>query len=311
MKNEICEIPHRADLCYNKNRGIILPEKVPYLGMGSSYISTNVFRYLGINLFPEVAADYYNYLVKYKDPDNGVLISQSGQSSETLWCADYFKSFLAIVNDTDSPLGNHERCSKKIYLHAGNEDLIPSKTYINTLLVLYMGFGFDPINAIEVIKNEMSFFEQRGEEIGEMIYKRIRWRRKKGIYIIGSGPNIATANHAALILSEVSKIPVVSMAVSQYDHGHKETAKNSLVIAINHEGPDFERTKNILKTVENAGGKVFELTRPMVESIFSPLTFSIPFIFAAHYLSEKLKNYNLFNVGEKVTLVSKNISSEI
>jgi glucosamine--fructose-6-phosphate aminotransferase (isomerizing) len=310
MRNEISEIPHRADLCYNKNRGIILPENVPYLGMGSSYISTNVFRYLGISLYPEVAADYYNYLLKYKQPDNGVLISQSGQSSETLWCADHFKSFLAIVNDTESPLGNHERCSNKINLHAGNEDLIPSKTYINTLLILYMGFGFDPIKAIKVLKNEMSFFEQRGEEIGEMLYKRIKWRWKKGIYIIGSGPNIATANHAALILSEVSKIPVVSMSVSQYDHGHKETAKNSLVIAINHEGPDFMRTKNILKTVENAGGKVFELTKPMVESVFSPLTFSIPFFFAANYLSEKLKNYNPFNVGKKVTLVSENTGSE-
>ena len=184
MKKEICEIPYRADLCYNKNKGIILPENVPYLGMGSSYISTNVFRYLGIDLYPEVAADYYNYLLKYKETDKGVLISQSGQSSETLWCADHFKSFLAIVNDTDNPLGNHERCSREIYLHAGNEDLIPSKTYINTLLVLYMGFGFDPRKVIQVFKNEMSFFEQRGEEMGEMLYKRIWWKRKIGIYII-------------------------------------------------------------------------------------------------------------------------------
>ncbi len=57
--------------------------------------------------------------------------------------------------------------------------------------------------------------------------------------------------------------------------------------------------------VKNAGGKVFELNCPMVESIFSPLTFSIPFFFAANYLSEKLKNYNPFTVGEKVTQVSK------
>jgi len=305
MRNEISEIPFRADLCYNKNKGIILPENVPYLGMGSSYISSSLFRYLGINLFPEVAADYYNYLLKYKDPEKGVLISQSGQSSETLWCADHFKSFLAIINDDKSPLGNHERCCKKIFLHAGNEELIPSKTYINTLLVLYLGFGFDPGKAIKVFKKEMSFFEQRGAELGEMLYKRIRWRRKKGIYIVGSGPNIATANHAALILSEVTKIPFMSMSVSQYDHGHKETAENSLVIGINHECPDFQRTKNILQTVKNEGGKTFELERPLVESIFSPLTFSIPFFFAAYYLSEKLRKKELFKVGKKVTQVAK------
>ena len=308
MKNEIWEISYRADLCYNKNKGIILPENVPYLGMGSSHISTNVFRYLGIDLYPEVAADYYNYLLKYKKTNNGVLISQSGQSSETLWCADHFKSFTAIVNNTDSPLGNCRKCSKQIYLHAGKEDLIPTKTYINTLLVLYLGFGFNPGKVIHVIKKEMSFFEQIGVEMAEMLYNRIWWKRKKGIYIIGSGPNIATANHAALILSKVSKVPVMSMSVSQYDHGHKETAKNCCVIAINHEGPDFQRTKNILKTIKNAGGKVFELNRPMVETVFSPLTFSIPFCFAAYYLSEKLKNYNPYIVGDKVTLVSNNIN---
>lgn len=305
MKNEICEIPYRAELCYNKNKGIILPEKVPYLGMGSSFISTSVFKYLGIDLFPEVASDYYNYLIKYKDPDNGVLISQSGQSSETLWCADHFNSFLAIVNDDNSPLGNHKNCRNKINLYAGNEIMIPSKTYINTLLILYLGFGFDPKEAIQVLKNDLSFFEERGEELGEMLYRRIRWKRKKGIYIIASGPNIATANHAALILSEVSKIPVVAMPISQYDHGHKESANNSLVIAINHDGPDFNRTQSLLQTVKNAGGKIFELNQPKVESIFSPLTFSIPFFFAANTLSEKLKNYNLFKVGDKITRVSK------
>lgn len=305
INNEIREIPYRADLCYGKNKGIILPENVPYLGMGSSHIATNVFRYLGINFFSEIAADYYNYLVKYRESDNGVLISQSGESSETLWCADYFKSFLAIVNDADSPLGNHKRCNKTVYLHSGKEEFISSKTYINTLLVLYLGFGFDPGKVIQVFKKELSFFEERGVELGEILYKRIRWRRKKGIYILGSGPNIATANHAAVILEQVTKLPIVAMPIAQYDHAHKETARNSLVIGINHEGPDYQRTKSILKTVKNAGGKAFELKRPLVESIFSPLTFSIPFFFAAHYLAEKLRIDNVFNIGDKVTRTNK------
>ncbi|NQU54290.1 MAG: hypothetical protein HQ522_17315, partial [Bacteroidetes bacterium] len=199
---------------------------------------------------------------------------------------------------------------KTIDLHAGKEDFIPSKTYINSLLVLYLGFGFDPRAVIKVFKNELSFFEERGVEMGELLYKRIRWRRKKGIYILGSGPNIATANHAAMILGQITKMPIVAMPVSQYDHAHKETAKNSLVIGINHKGPDYQRTKNILRTVEDAGGKTFELKRPMVESVFSPLTFSIPFFYAAHYLSEKLKVGNPFKVGEKVTRVEKDTDSK-
>jgi len=305
MKNEIWEIPKRAELCYNKNKGIIIPENVPYIGMGSSHIASTVFRYLGIDLFPEVASDYHNYLIK-KEINNGVLISQSGLSSETLWCAEYFNHFLAVVNDTESSLAKHKNCNSCIELFAGKEEAIPAKTYINNLIVFYLGFGFDPGKAVQVLSKEISFFQERGEEMGELIYKRIKWRRKKGIYIIGSGPNIATANQAALILSQVTKLPVMSMTMAQYEHGFKETAKNTLVIGINHEGPDYQRTRKVLETVKNAGAKTFELTKPMVESIYSPLTFSVPFFFAANYLSEKLKNYNPFNVGEKVTRVSKN-----
>ena len=107
---------------------------------------------MGINFFPEKAAEYFNYLLKYKEPDKGVLISQSGHSSETIWCADYFKSFTAIVNDENSPLGNHQNCTKKVLLYSGVEDHIATKTYINTLLVLYLGFGFDPVEAVQALK---------------------------------------------------------------------------------------------------------------------------------------------------------------
>ena len=95
------------------------------------------------------------------------------------------------------------------------------------------------------------------------------------------------------------------MSLSQYDHGHKETARNSLVIALNHKGPDYQRTKNILQMVNKAGGKTFELTCTLVESIFSPITFSIPFFYAAHYLADKLNVSSLFDVGKKVTTVPK------
>lgn len=305
MKNEIWEIPYRANLCYNKNKGIILPENVPYIGMGSSYIACTVFRYLGIELFPELASDYFNYLLK-KEANKGVLISQSGKSSETLWCADHFNSFLSIVNDIDSPLANHKNCTSKINLYAGKEDTIPSKTFINSLLIMYLGFGFDPGKVVRVLNDEISFFNERGEELGELIYKRIKWNWKKGIYIIASGHNMATANQAALVLSQVTKLPVVSMSMSQYEHGFIETAQNTLVIAINHDGPDYKRTHNVLRVIRKAGGKTFELKKPLVETIYSPITFSVPFFFAANYLSEKLKNFNVFDVGKKVTHVPKN-----
>ncbi|RIJ47635.1 hypothetical protein D1614_13710 [Maribellus luteus] len=301
--NELYEIPYCSELCYQKNKGIILPEGVPYIGMGASYIASKTFRYLGIDLFPERASDYFNYLVKNRTLSNGVLISQSGESSETLWCADYFSSFTAVVNSEESKLAAHLNCKNQILLHSGIEKRIPSKTYLNTLLVLYLGFGFDPREVIQVYKKELSYFEETGAELGELIRRRIKGWYKKSIYILGNGPNIATADLAAMILSEVLKKPVQSISASNYDHGYKETSKNTLVIAINHKGPEKSRTRQLLKTIEKAGGEVFELKDAKVDAVYSPLTYPLIFFFAAEYLLDKLKVKSIFEVGKKVTIV--------
>ncbi|KJF41697.1 SIS domain-containing protein [Draconibacterium sediminis] len=300
MKDEVFEIPYRAELCYMKNKGLILPEEVPYIGMGASHIATKAFRFMGIDFFPEKAAEYFNYLLKYKEPDKGVLISQSGQSSETIWCADYFKSFTAIVNDENSPLVNHPNCTKKVLLYSGVEDHIATKTYINTLLVLYLGFGFDPVEAVNALKKHQTEFETLGTEIGSRIYLKTQRKKRCCLYILGNGPNVATANIAALVLGQVTRMPVLSMSVSQYEHGFIETAKDSLVIAVNHEGREHNRTKRLLKKVNVAGAETYELSNKYVESIFSPVTLPIPFFFAAEYLSQKLKVKTLFQVGDKV-----------
>ncbi|HKI88701.1 MAG TPA: hypothetical protein VKA38_06720, partial [Draconibacterium sp.] len=227
MKNEIYEIPYRAELCYSKNKGVILPENVPYIGMGSSYYATLVFKYLGVKIFPEIGSEYYHFLIQNSNPGNAVLISQSGSSSEILWCAEHLHSFVAVVNDTESQLAKKVNCSRVVSLFAGNEELIPTKTYINTLIILYLGFGFDPGAIIPVLKDKISGFKGNGMQLGEFIYKRIRRKKSKGIYVLGNGPNIATAHQAALVLSETTKMPFLSMSVAQYDHGHKETAPKS------------------------------------------------------------------------------------
>lgn len=308
VKDELYEIPYRFELCYQKNKGLILPEDVPYIGMGASYIASEAFRYLGIRILPEKAAEYYNYLVKNRKVNNGVLISQSGHSSETLWCAEFFSSFIGIVNEEESPLVKQNNCDKQVLLHSGNEERIPSKTYLNTLLVLYLGFGFDPREVLQVYKNQMGHFEEFGVLLGELIRKSRKGWRKRSIYVLGNGPNIASANLAALVLSEVLKSPVISMSASQYDHGFKETSKNALVITINHQGPEYKRTKQLLRTIKKAGAEIFELTDSNVNAVYSPLVFPMYFLFAAEYLMSALKVKSIYEVGNKVTKVQSDSS---
>jgi len=300
MKSEIYEIPYRAELCYKKNKGLILPENVPYIGMGASHIATKAFRYMGINFYAEKAAEYFNYLLRFKEPDKGVLISQSGLSSETLWCADYFKSFTAIINDEESLLGKHASCTKKVLLYSGEEKHITAKTYINTLLILYLGFGFDPAEAIAALKKHQADFEETGGNIGDLILTRNKRKNRSCMYILGNGPNIATANVAALVLSQTTRMPVLSMSVSQFEHGYLETAKESMILAINHEGREHNRTKRLLLKLKVAGAETYEISNKYVDSIFSPLTLPIPFYYAAEYLARKLKVKTLFDLGDKV-----------
>ena len=83
MENELYDIPIQARLCYEKNKGLILPERVPYIGMGSSYFAAVTLRYLGVNVFPEVAGEYFHFIRTIKQFDNAVLISQSGEPCST------------------------------------------------------------------------------------------------------------------------------------------------------------------------------------------------------------------------------------
>ncbi len=64
--------------------------------MGASYIAFKTFRYLGIDLFPERASDY-------------------------------FSSFTAVVNSEESKLAAHLNCKNQILLYSGIEKRIPSK----------------------------------------------------------------------------------------------------------------------------------------------------------------------------------------
>jgi glutamine---fructose-6-phosphate transaminase (isomerizing) len=302
MRNEIYEIPYRAELCYQKNKGIILPDNVPYIGMGSSFYAALLFKYLGINISPEQSYGFHKYLHQQFSIKSGVLISQSGESSETIWCAEKFVTFISISNEQESYLSKLPNCSKSVDLFAGREDLVPSKTYINTLVVLYLGFGFNIAEALTVMKGNFIKYIEEGVFIGNLMLKSIKSRKRRGIYILGNGPNIATAHQVALVLSQMTKMPFIPLSVSEYDHGYKETASNSLVITINPaDSAEYERTAEISKTIEKAGAITYNLNEPNVELMFSPLIFPIPFYFASDFLFHKLKIKNTYQVGTKVT----------
>jgi glucosamine--fructose-6-phosphate aminotransferase (isomerizing) len=301
MENELYDIPIQARLCYEKNKGLILPDKVPYIGMGSSYFAAVTLRYLGVKIFPELAGEYFHYIRTIKQFDNAVLISQSGRTTDVLNCVSCFKEYTALVNDTMSPLANQPNLKLVVPIYAGEELHSSTKTFINTLIALYLGHGFDVKVVLDSIERRFSEFELIGNSIGSELYKSIRKQKAKCV-ILGSGPNVGIACQAALMLSESLKYPFVGMSLTQYEHGYKETAEDAVVIVINpSRGILYERTNRLLNVLRNVNAKVFEVNESELDEIYSPLTSIIPFFFMADSLCAKLGVLEPFKIGSKVT----------
>lgn len=301
MDKELFDIPTQARLCYEKNKGLILPEKVPYIGMGASYFTALTLRYLGVKIFPEMAGEYFHYIKNLKQYENAVLISQSGRTTDVLNCASCFREYTAIVNDMESPLANQPNLKLAVPIYAGEEHFSSTKTFINTLVALYLGHGFDVKNVLDLIDRRFNELEIIGNSVGSALFKSIR-KQKARCFILGNGPNVGTAYQAALMLSESTKYPFVGMSLSQYEHGYKETAEDTVVIVINpSNGAMYNRTNNLIDLLRNVNARVFEIEDRDVDEIYSPFTSVLPFYFMAEFLSTKLRITAPFQVGSKIT----------
>lgn len=303
MLKELMEIPQRAEDFWDNSPDFKLPLEVPYLGMGSSYFAPLAFRYMGVAIQPEIASEYFYYLKKEVKLSKAVILSQSGRSTEALWCSSLFEKYISITNNRQSPLSTYTGATESIELLAGEEFFSSSKTFVNTLLALFKGFGFDASGTIELLKNNFQDYIKKGEEMADVVFEQLKQNYIHGIYILGSGPNVGVALNAALILSESAKKDFHGMAMAQYDHGPKETAKGSIVIQIIAKGNAYERAIKINETIERAGAVVLTVEEPNASENFSVLHNMIPFNFMAYYLSKKLGIVDVFEVGGKVTEV--------
>lgn len=304
MLSEILEIPENAWYCYDKNQQINLPLNVPYLGMGSSYYAALTLKYCGKEIYPEIASEYYNYISPGKINPLGVLISQSGESSETLWCSDLFQEYIAITNEAQSSLAKSSNVRKLILLNAGREDYSSTKTFINTLVVLYNGFGIEIRPALENLDANLDMYREWGEKTAIELAEYIRKEKINGISFIGNGSNIATSFQAALTFSETTKLSATGMPLSQYDHGQKESSPGSIVFLIRTNGHSLKRTDKLVETLSNAGAVVLPVEEISLPEILSPFATMVKINFLSCYLAKELGIKRTFNIGGKITRVS-------
>ncbi len=301
MIDEIQETPHAARRCYEATLGERLPRNVPYLGMGSSCFAALALKYQGIAIEAELASEYYDYINTKRKLPLGVLISQSGRSSETLWCRRRFERYIAVVNNEDSPLAKGQNVEKNIFIKAGEEQFTSSKTYINTLIALYNGHGIDVKPAVDLLAASMQAYEHWGRQAAEVIFDLRRQKRLNGVVILGSGPNIATSLMGALGLQESARLAAIGLSAAAYDHGPKEAARDAVVISVEAPGPAFARSRKLLETVRRAGATTFQFYDKEIPEHLTPITHVVPLFYLMHFLALKLGINETFAIGGKVT----------
>ena len=303
IREEILEIPARAQECCERNRGLQLPLNVPYLGMGSSYFGPLTLYYCQKSINPQMASEFHYYLPDEERPA-AVLISLSGESSDTVWNIDKFKGVVAITDNEESTLATHEKTKQLVRLYAGTENYSSTKSYINTLLVLYIGLGIDPQIGVKALEERLTSIDEEAQECAEGIFEYIQSRQIKGLYIIGSGPNLGTAYEGGVTLSEATKLAWLGMSVAQYDHGPKETANDSVVVILNSHGRDARRIgllKEIVQTKSNC--LMVELEERELPEALSPLTLILKLNFIMDYLVDYMSPGDAFQLGGKVTII--------
>ena len=207
-------------------------EKIWIVACGTAYhaglFGKDLFeKVLGVPVSVELASEF-----RYREPivganDLGIVISQSGETMDTIAATELLKEngahVLALVNVVGSSLAR--MADSVFYLHVGPEIGVAStKAYLGMLVgqlllakhwdsVSKLDVSFDEIAELPKLIEETMACEKQIKDISEKIYK------KNDIYFIGRGLDYALAAEGALKLKEISYLHAEALAAGELKHG--------------------------------------------------------------------------------------------
>ncbi len=271
-----------------KNFGFIKNyKKIDIVACGSAYHTGVVGKYLiesyaNIPVNVEVASEY-RYKKCFYDKDTLViLVSQSGETADTLAALRKAKedgiTTMAIVNVLGSSIARE--ADYTIYIKAGFEIAVATtKAYlaqlaIFSLISLYLGVTNKVISnkEYEEITNEINNMplyikETIKDETYLPVAKKIF--SKKEIFFIGRGIDYALCLEASLKLKEISYINSVAYQAGELKHGTISLIeKNTPVIAISTDESLNEKTISNIKEVKARGAYVILVTNTKPQEKF-------------------------------------------
>jgi hypothetical protein len=297
MLSEIKKIPQKVLEIYEKNQGLQLPQKVYYLGLGPSYYACLVLRYCGKKIYPETVSEFHHYLNQNEKMSLGILISLDGDNRMLMDSRSFFYEYIAIVHHRSNSLLRGDQLLQSIDLDLPDNSFHSSLPYLGLLTALYQGLGLDCLQAIEYLRRDLDYYEAKGRLMAEEIDKFFRKNHSKSVYILGNGPNVATARQAAMILGRATPKPFIGMPLSHFDYMYPQLDPESLLIIINDNGPARELTAHFIDKMNRNETHCIFIEEIDLVWIYTPLNLILPFDFAAHYLSRQQRSDQVFSIS--------------
>lgn len=238
------------------------------LGMGASYHSALAGAYLlqrrGIPALAMEAADaLHGSSALLRRCAEVIYISQSGASAEIGPLVDQLPArahLTAITNEPESPLA--QRAQSVLPLLAGNEQTVATKTYANSLAVLWLlcrrwseRLDDEAFAALRAAAERQASLLAEASTIAE------RWQAALGkpqsFVFIGPGLHAITARQAAMMMMEWLKAPALDASVGAFRHGPIEIAQPGMgAVLFAHPSPGNDSAYRLAEELRAYGAKV-------------------------------------------------------
>lgn len=244
-----------------------------------------------------------------------IAISQSGESLDVLEAARSAlkknMKIIAITNTPNSSLTKIADCT--LLTHAGKELAVTAtKTYTTQLILLFMltlelaklqGQRSKEVKELKTAFLKIPKLAKETLILNENLMRKLAYNFKhvNCFFLLGSGPNYATALESALKLKEACNIFAEGFASREFLHGPIQLIGGQTPIIFIVSKDEMEDFKGLIKTIVNFGAPLIPVsekaqTFPHLSvkgaqipegfpKIFSPILYIIPLQLFAYYSS--------------------------
>jgi glucosamine--fructose-6-phosphate aminotransferase (isomerizing) len=230
----------RAKISEWKNH-INMQKRILFTGMGTSEFAPiyimNRLAAIGISSINLDAGEWLHYGSGVQEENNvAVIISQSGESIEVKKLIESGKAgmqYIAITNDENSFLGKNAQLN--LPLCAGDEASVSTKTYSNTLGLLYiLAHALQEDCELSHVFNELDNLTDKMLDIDDKSIKGAAEFLLPGLSLVfvGRGPALVCAKQCTLTFMEGTRCVASAFSGGAFRHGPFEVVDKDFRLII-------------------------------------------------------------------------------